>query len=488
MPTEISTLQHPVLSRRTTIQAGALGLLGLGMNHVHQLQAATRTASAADTGIAKRVVYIFLTGGLSQLDSFDMKPLAPSNVRGEFQPISTNTPGLQICEHLPRLAQRSDKWALVRSLSHWSNEHNESHTIMLTGRSQLPPGYNEKKPQPNDWPSIAAIAGRMVQRRGNLPSAVVLPQRLLNMNQGGVVIPGQFGGTMGHRHDPWFIEASPYRSNDVKGAYPDYAFRRRDEKRVVDASKFQAPSLTLPQGLTTARMNRRVDLLASIEQQRRELDNSVAANKFDRYRQGAISLLTDNRVQQAFDVVNAKPEIAERYGSNLFGWSMLMARRLLDADVNLIHVNLGNFNTWDLHGAIFPLLRDQLFPPTDQALTAFLDDLDESGLLSETLIVVAGEFGRTPKISRLPRTYKLPGRDHWGGVQTVLLAGAGITGGTVIGSSDKLGAYPTSDPYKPENLAATIYQALGLPQTAAWNDELDRPHMIYHGTPIPGLL
>ena len=484
MPFEASPLQHPKISRRTTIQAGALGLLGLGMNHVQQLQAANRGKAKA----AKRVVFVFLTGGLSQQDSFDMKPLAPDNVRGEFQPISTKTPGLQICEHLPKLASRSDKWALVRSMSHQSNEHNESHTMMLTGRSQLPPGYNQNKPQPSDWPSIAAIAGRLTQRRGTLPPAVVLPQRLLNMNQGGVVIPGQFGGLMGSQHDPWFVEASPYRGNDVKGAYPKYAFRRRDERRVVDRSKFQAPTLSLPQGLTNSRMNRRVELLKSIEYQRRELDNSPAANKFDRFRQGAISLLTDQRVQQAFDVVNAKPKTAERYGRNLFGWSMLMARRLLDADVNLVQVNLGNFNTWDLHGAIFPLLRDMLFPPADRALSAFLEDLDESGLLSETLVVVAGEFGRTPKIFRLPRTYKLPGRDHWGGVQTVMLAGAGITGGTVIGSSDKLGAYPTSDPQKPENLAATIYHALGLPSTTAWYDDLGRPHGIYHGTSIPGLL
>ncbi|MCH2211245.1 MAG: DUF1501 domain-containing protein [Fuerstiella sp.] len=484
MQTETRKVQHPVFSRRSTIQAGALGFPGLGMNHVRQLQA----ASPAESAPAKRVVYVFLTGGLSQHDSFDMKPLAPDNVRGEFQPISTKIPGLHICEHLPLLAQRAHKWALVRSLSHSSNEHNESHTIMLTGRSQLPPGYDRNKPQPGDWPSIAAIAGRLTEQRGNLPPAVVLPQRLLNMNQGGVVIPGQFAGTMGSRHDPWFIEASPYRGNDVKGAYPDYAFRRRSENRVVDRSQFKAPGLSLPEGLTTARMDRRTELLASIEAQRRELDNSAAANKFDRFRQGAVSLLTDSRVQQAFDVTSAKPEIAERYGRNLFGWSMLMARRLLDTGVNLIQVNLGNFNTWDLHGAIFPLLRDMLFPPADRALTAFLDDLDESGLLTETLVVVAGEFGRTPKIFRLPNTYKLPGRDHWGGVQTVLLAGAGITGGTVIGSSDKLGAYPASEPQRPENLAATIYQALGLPRSAVWYDDLDRPHGIYHGTPIPGLL
>ena len=272
------------------------------MNHIQQLQAATRAESAAVTGAAKRVVYVFLTGGLSQQDSFDMKPLAPDNVRGEFQPISTKTPGLHICEHLPLLAQISDKWALLRSLSHWSNEHNESHTIMLTGRSQLSPGYNENKPQPSDWPSIAAIAGRLTQQRGNLPPAIVLPQRLINMNQGGVVIPGQFGGTMATGTIRGSSKRRHTAATTSKVRIPTTPSVARDEKRVVDRSKFKLPIFPLPQGLTTTRMNRRTDLLISIERQRRELDISAATNKFDQFRQGAISLLTDQRVQQAFDV------------------------------------------------------------------------------------------------------------------------------------------------------------------------------------------
>ena len=185
--------------------------------------------------------------------------------------------------------------------------------------------------------------------------------------------------------------------------------------------------------------------------------------------------------------MNAEPKVLDRYGRHAFGWSLLMARRLVEAGVNLVQVNLGNNETWDTHGNIFPHLKDKLFPPTDQAVSALLDDLNESGLLDSTLIVMAGEFGRTPRISTLPQFYKLPGRDHWGKVQTVFFAGGGVQGGRVVGSSDKIGGFPRSDPQTPENLAATIYQALGLPQTVAWHDAQDRPHFIYRGEPIAGL-
>ena len=201
-----------------------------------------------------------------------------------------------------------------------------------------------------------------------------------------------------------------------------------------------------------------------------------------------LSLLTDAKVRQAFDVTKAPDVEQDRYGRNSFGWSLLMAKRLVEVGVNLIQVNLGNNETWDTHGEAFPHLKDQLFPPTDKALSALLDDLSQSGLLDSTLIVMAGEFGRTPKITHLPQHYKLPGRDHWGAVQTVFFAGGGIQGGRVIGTSDKVGGYPVNDAQKPENMAATIYSALGIPDTAAWHDDLDRPHHIYHAEPIRGLL
>src|SRR5207247_9382259 len=184
----------------------------------------------------------------------------------------------------------------------------------------------------------------------------------------------------------------------------------------------------------------------------------------------------------------AEPHVQDRYGRNACGWSLLMARRLVEAGVNAVQVNLGNNETWDTHGNAFPHLKEKLFPPADRAISALLDDLHESGLLASTLIVMAGEFGRTPKVTRLPQYYKLPGRDHWGAVQTVFFAGGGVRGGAVVGSSDKIGGHPATDPQTPENLAATIYHALGIPKSAAWHDVLERPHFIYHGEPISGLL
>ena len=192
-------------------------------------------------------------------------------------------------------------------------------------------------------------------------------------------------------------------------------------------------------------------------------------------------------VRFAFDVTNADDKEQDRYGRNSYGWSLLMARRLVEAGVSLVQVNLGNNETWDTHGDAFPNLKNKLFPPTDKALAALLDDLDQKGMLESTLIVMAGEFGRTPKLSTLTAHYKNPGRDHWGAVQTAFFAGGGVSGGTVIGSSDKIGGYPSANPQTPENMAATIYHSLGIPAASAWRDGLDRPHQIYHGEPIVGL-
>jgi len=479
MPAHSTALLHPVFTRRTALQAGAIGLLGLGSNHLEALR-----AEGGRQVSARACIYIFLSGGLAQHDSFDLKPDAPADIRGEFSPIPTATPGLQICEHLPLLAQRSRSWSLVRSLTHPSNDHSAGHMIMLSGQSKLPPGFDPNSPKPSDWPSIAAVAGALTRPRNNLPPAAVLPERLVHFS--GRVIPGQFAGILGRQHEPWFIEASPYEPL-AYGAYPEYEFDHQQRPRKPRRVQFEMPNLALPEGLAAPRLRGRVDLLHSIDQQRRDLDRLASDAGFDRYRQGAVALLTDPRVRQVFDLKNADPKVLDRYGNNSFGWSLLMARRLVEAGVNLVQVNLGNNETWDTHGNAFPHLRDKLFPPTDRALSALLDDLQASGLLESTLIVMAGEFGRTPRITTLPQHYKLPGRDHWGAVQTVFFAGGGSCGGRVVGASDKHGAYPKSDPQTPENMAATIYHALGIPPTAAWHDATDRPHYIYQGEPIRGL-
>jgi hypothetical protein len=477
------------VSRRTAVQTGAVGLLGIGLNHLQQLRAATGR-SLPISATAKSCIYIFLSGGLSQHDSFDMKPGAPDDIRGEFNPISTNTVGTQICEHLPGLARRSQQWSLVRSLTHPTNDHTAGHYFMLTGRSIASPGFRgDRVARPGDWPSIASVVGDALPARNhNLPPAIVLPERLVHWSGG--VIPGAYGGLMGSHRDPFFIEASPYGDPFWRGAYPEYTFANETKKPPKDADQriYQAPNIKLSPELTLGRVNGRTELLRELDRQRRDLEESATVQKYEEHRTSAISLLAANDVRKAFDVTNADARTQERYGKNSFGWSLLMTFRLIEAGVNLVQVNLGNNETWDMHGDIFPRLKNKLFPPTDRALCALIDDLTASGLLDSTLIVMGSEFGRTPKLSTLETSFPLPGRDHWGAVQSLFVAGGGVQGGTVIGSSDAIGAYPASQPETPENLAATIYRALGIPDVAAWHDELARPHQIYHGQPIKGLI
>jgi hypothetical protein len=365
--------------------------------------------------------------------------------------------------------------------------------VMLSGRTPMPEGFDPSKPKPTDWPSIAAIANDVLKRQShtdalpganNLPPAIVLPDKIVHRT--GRVIPGQFAGMMGAHRDPWFVEMSPYHPEHY-GAFPQYLFKHDDGFVKDDRVVFQAPHFSLPEGLNPKRVKSRVGLRDEIESQRAYLERAVRDEQFDRYREAAVSLLVDGKVHEAFEIDKADPHRLDRYGRNSFGYSLLIAKQLVEAGVRLVQVNLGNNETWDTHQGAFPNLKNNLFPPTDRAVSALLDDLEAAGLLDDTLIVMAGEFGRTPKIFKIPNA-KLPGRDHWGACQSVFLAGGGVKGGNVIGSSDKHGGYPASDPQTPEQLAATIYRALGLPKTVAWHDQLDRPHYVYHGEPIKGLM
>jgi hypothetical protein len=487
MPRPPAAPEHPQFPRRHLLQAGAIGLLGLGTNHLEALRAeAAGESTAGDSAPrARSVIFIFLSGGLGQHDSFDMKPQASEEIRGEFRPIATRTPGVQICEHLPRLAQCSHLWSLVRSLSHPYNEHSQGHMVMLSGRSELPLGFNPSRPLPTDHPSIASVAAAVTQARNNLPPAIVLPEKLIHRS--GRLLPGQFGGSMGSPRDPFFLECCRFNPESY-GAWPLYGFDHQKGPLNPDTMAFLAPSLALPEGLSREHWQDRVGLLAQIERQRRELAELAEVGSFDRFQERALSMLAQGNMQQVFDITTADDRTLDRYGRHSFGWSLLLARRLVEAGVNLVQVNLGNNETWDTHGNAFPSLKNHLLPPMDQAVSTLLEDLQERGLLDSTLVVMAGEFGRTPKISHLPQHYALPGRDHWGRVQTVLLAGGGVRGGVVVGSTDKLGGEPRDNPQTPESFAATIYRALGLPKQAAWHDLLDRPIPVYYGDPIPGLL
>ena len=473
MKTKQQPLSRRPITRRFVLQAGAVGL-GLGMADVAALRA---LGAAPTTAPAKSVIFIFLTGGLSHHDSFDMKPDAPAEIRGEFQPIATNVPGIQICEHLPLLARRADRYALVRSMRTNSDGHELACHMLLTGRLDLPPGFSlDNIPSSNEWPSIpASVNYALRERAGNLPPAVILPQP--SVNEVGKVRPGQYAGRLGENWDAWHLNvASPCALGN--GACPD-CFRFEGTPYEHGSSTIlDTPRLMLPDG-GEIRLSGRVNLLKEIQRQQQALE--LAADKFSRHRQQALSVLTSPQVRSALEVENADPRTLERYGKNKFGLSVLMAKRLIEGGVNLVQVNLGKNSSWDTHRRNFVNLKENLLPPLDRCISALLDDLTDSGLLDETLVIVTGEFGRTPKIN------KDAGRDHWGRVNSLLLAGGGVRGGRVIGVSDRLGGDPIADTQSPENLAATMYAALGIPRDAMWTDIDGRPHKLYHAAPIEGL-
>jgi hypothetical protein len=463
------------------LQAGAIGLFGLGMADV---RAARGLAEDAAGGTAKpvipekSVIFIFLNGGISHQDSFDLKPEAPGEVRGEFRPIASATPGIDICEHLPRLARQSERYTLVRSVATNSSGHEEACHMLFTGRLDFPPGFSlSRVPSPNEWPSMAAQVTYATRGRHNLPPAAVLPQP--SINEAASVRPGQYAGKLGPRYEAWHLNIAA-QCPLGNGACP-HCFRFDGETfQHAAPSIFDAPTLTLPEG-GRGRLDRRVGLLEYIENQQRRLEQVADLAALDRNRQQAISVLADPKVRAAFDVENADPQIVAKYGKNKFGLSLLMARRLVEAGVNLVQVNLGKNSSWDTHRRNFVNLKDNLLPWMDQAVAGLLEDLSTSGLLDSTLVVMSGEFGRTPKIN------KDAGRDHWGPVMTSLFAGAGVRGGTVIGATDKIAAYPVNDRQTTENLAATIYHTLGIPRHASWHDLEGRPHELYRAEPIAGL-
>lgn len=468
--TRFSSLE--LLSRRSAMFGFAGGLAALP--HVR--------AANVPVSSPRSVIYIFLSGGLAQQDTFDPKPSAPAEIRGEFQAISTATPELQICEHLPMLAARSKKWSVVRSLSHPYNEHSQGHMVMLSGRTPLPTGFNPSLPRPTDHPSIAALMGAILPERNGLPSSVVLPEKLIHRS--GRVIPGQFSGVMGKHREPWMLAASRFNANSY-GAWPEFEFHHQRGREATADLQFRTPGLALPDGMSKGHFSDRLALLESIERAGRKQSSFKDAASFNQNRDRAISMLGDGRLNQMFDIRNAEPEVLERYGRNCFGWSLMLARRLVEEGVGFVQVNLGNNETWDTHGNAFPHLKDCLLPPMDRSVSALLDDLDERGLLESTLVVMAGEFGRTPKVFRLPAHYAQPGRDHWGAVQSLLLAGCGFGDGRIIGKTDSHGGQPVADRQSAENLAATMYSALGIPKDTQWFDLQDRPMQLYNASPIP---
>ncbi len=449
-------------TRRDWLCAGCAGVVGLPT--VFGNLARPQSAAAGESSGGKRaksVVLILLTGGASHHETFDLKPEAPDGIRGEFRPIDTTVPGLTICEHLPLLAARARSYALVRSMSHRENSHLPGTHKTLTGRpmplrrdSDLDNVLSRR-----DWPCYAAAYDVVRPRSDGIPNGVTLPNRLI---EGPLTWPGQHAGFLGATHDPWQIAQDP------------------------NLPAFREDSLIMPAGVTLDRLNLRGALLRDVIRQRAALEEAASEQAFGEQHAAAINLLTSGKMAQAFDMDREPAEVRDRYGRHLFGQSLLLARRLVQAGVPIIQANMGIVQTWDTHDNNFVKLKERLLPPLDRGVAAFLDDLENLGLLDETLIVMVGEFGRTPKIS-LTAGATIPGRDHWPQVYTAFFAGAGVQGGQVIGRSDSIGAYPITRSYTPEDIGTTIFAALGLTAATEFRDKLARPLQIAAGQVIEPL-
>jgi hypothetical protein len=453
--------------RREFIQVGFSGLLGMGLSGVFArgVRAGREPEAGRDRVAqprAKSVILVFLTGGLSHLDSFDMKPDAPDGIRGEFKPIKTVVPGISMCEHLPEFAARADQLAVVRSMAHgFTNHLNATHEI-LTGHSQ-PGAFFDKIASRDDYPCYASAVDAIRPRGDGVPSGVMLPTFLM---EGPLVWPGQHAGFLGPKHDPWQVRQDPNR--------PGFGFE----------------GLALPEGLSIERLDRRKSLLDQVGRQVEAITASAVKRKdpFADQIERAYALLLSGKVARAFDLNGEDPRLRDRYGRHSFGQSLLLARRLVAAGVPVVQVNMGRVQNWDTHTGNFKSLKGRLLPPLDRGVGALLDDLNAQGLLEETLVVVTGEFGRTPRIgSSTGNANSRDGRDHWARVFSAVFAGAGVRGGQTIGQSDRMGAYPASRPYTPGDLAATIYAALGVDPRLEVHDRLGRPTQLCTGEEISPL-
>jgi len=445
----------PSLARRSLLHAGGLACLGLGLPELLQ-----RQARGESTRPRRQVILVFLTGAPSHLDMFDLKPQAPAEVLGSFNPIATAAAGVEICEHLPRLAARADQYAIVRSMTHDLPGHEQATHFVLTGIDQLPLGATHMASR-NDWPCYASALNYLRPRHDGIPNGVLLPTYLHN----GYGFSGQDAGVLGARFDPLHVKQDP------------------------NAEKFRFDSLNLPAGLTTETLQNRQLLLSQFDAQRRAADAPRVLSEFDSYQQQAFSMLSSSAVGKAFHLDDEPATVRDRYGRHLFGQSLLLSRRLVEAGVPIVQANLGTMNNWDTHNSNFTQLKDRLLPPFDLGVSALLDDLRDRRMLDQTLVVLVGEFGRTPKLGGNVGTpsYVPDGRDHWSGAFFAVFAGGGVQGGQVIGSSDAIAAYPATRPYRPSDLGATIYQALGVDPESEVRDRLNRPLRLNAGRVIEPL-
>lgn len=466
----------PHLNRRAMLVASGLGYAGWQFGRPAAAAPASR-APAAGGGQAKSTILFFLCGGASHIDTWDMKPHAPAEYRGPFQPIATSAPGITLCEHLPLLAQQAHHLALVNSISGKvnTNDHHAGYYYNLTGHVPDPTFLtlgNNRTPYADDWPFMGSVVASRRPRHALLPNAITLPHK---PSTAPYTRPGQFAAKLGVEHDPLYLQGS--RAAPLK---------------------FHAPSLELQPGSTPSRIGSRRELLAAIDRGRRAFDEVAASRLWTRQQERAFSLLVSARTIGAFDVAGEPEAVRRRYGETVNGMSLLLARRLVEAGVPFVTVfwmeddstadKCKSGGGWDTHGNNFNCLRENLLPEFDRGFSALVEDLAQRGLLDETLLMVTSEMGRTPKIGD-PRSGGPggAGRDHWTHCLTDLLAGGGIRGGQTFGSSDRLGEYPADRPVTPADVTKTVYHAMGIHDLEAVDNQ-NRPfNLLAEGEPLYSL-
>jgi hypothetical protein len=458
------------LTRRDVLRAGGAGLLGTSL----PMLLAVEEDGAVVRSRAKSVMFLFLFGGPSQLETFDMKPEAPKEIRGPYQPIASRSPGLLVSEKLPKLAAMSDRFAVIRTMTHGQNDHNACHVIQ-TGH-EMPPaerGPARVNATEKDWPAFGSVveyldqradAQRPADQRRDFPSFVYLPNRLGHIQ--GYDRSGQYAGWLGRSYNPLATRVAKRDAQD------NPYFRNCTDEELT----FRIEGVESHADMTLDRLAQRASLLDQFDTARRELDQSRGVRDFGRLRERALDLVTSEKMRAAFDIRRESPQLRDRYGRHLFGQSVLMGRRMIEAGARFVTVlwDCPDGYSWDSHRNSDDVGK-HLLPGLDQSLSALLADMSDSGLLDETLVVCLGEMGRTP------RGNANWGRDHWGYCFPAVLAGAGIRGGAVYGRSDKDAAYPQDKPVSPQNLGATIFHALGISPETRIYDALGRPAPVMEG-------
>jgi hypothetical protein len=450
------------MTRRELLRVGGMGLFGLSLADV--LRADTQ---APRPRREKSVILFYLQGGQSQLDTWDMKPDAPDGIRSEFKPIATNVPGIQICEHMPRLSKMADKYAIIRSMAHETKNHNPGGYNALSG---VAPARDivALPPSADDYPNPGSVVAMLKPGPKTVPSYVQLSAPFLG--DAGTPMPGVSSGFLGPRYDPLKVHADP------------------------NAADFAVEELSLPEGVTPERLSTRRSLLKTVESAFPLIQESPQIARLDTFYQRAYSLLTSPAARKAFDIQSEPEKVRDRYGRNTYGQQLLLARRLVEAGVRLVTVYWGGHVNapdpyWDTHQNNFAAQKDQLLPPFDLCLSALLEDLDQRGLLETTLVVTMGEFGRTPRIGQITANAatNATGRDHWPFCYSIVMAGGGVKGGRVIGASDETASYPAERPVHPADIVATIYHTVGIEPHTMIKDRLGRPIPATQGEPVSEL-